>query len=123
MEERENQFAVELDPEADFTSGGLKWRLETNNRHVIVRCDVVVTEKEVVDAPGEEFEYQAENGFSLYVLNLYSHKDLFLRELVSNASDALNKLRFFSVTERWLLGDVGLIVSDSMLFIYKVAEK
>ncbi|XP_065879757.1 heat shock protein 90-5, chloroplastic [Euphorbia lathyris] len=88
---------------------GLKWKLEKRNNRLAVRCEAAVAEKEAADASGEKFEYQAEVSrlLDLIVHSLYSHKEIFLRELVSNASDALDKLRFLSVTEPSLLGDAG----------------
>ncbi|KAH9332064.1 hypothetical protein KI387_004172 [Taxus chinensis] len=74
-----------------------------------VRCEATVVEKETLDPPGEKHEYQAEVSrlLDLIVHSLYSHKEVFLRELVSNASDALDKLRFLSVTEPELLAEGG----------------
>lgn len=63
--------------------------------------------KEPSESPiGETHTYQAEVSrlLDLIVHSLYSHKEVFLRELVSNASDALDKLRFLSVTDAGLLG-------------------
>ncbi|KAB2090351.1 Heat shock cognate 90 kDa [Gossypium arboreum] len=93
-----------------FSCSRLRWKLEKRNNRIAVRCEAsAVAEKEAEETSGEKFEYQAEVSrlLDLIVHSLYSHKEVFLRELVSNASDALDKLRFLSVTEPSLLGDSG----------------
>jgi molecular chaperone HtpG len=62
-------------------------------------------------APVETLPFQAETKqlLDLMIHSLYSNKEIFLRELISNASDALDRLRFEAVTKPELMaGDEKL---------------
>lgn len=53
----------------------------------------------------ENYQFQAEMKqlLNLIIHSLYTHKEVFLRELVSNSSDALNKVRFQKLTNNQIL--------------------
>lgn len=52
-----------------------------------------------------QFKTEVQQLLNLIINSLYSNKDIFLRELISNASDAIDKLRFRAQTEPDILGD------------------
>lgn len=64
-----------------------------------------------------QFKTEVQQLMNLIVNSLYSHPEIFLRELISNASDALDKLRFKAQTDPDVMGN------DADLYIRISADK
>ena len=64
-------------------------------------------ERTLIEKEAEKFNFNADISrlMDIIINSLYTHKEVFIRELISNSSDACEKVRFFSIQNPEYLGE------------------
>ena len=59
----------------------------------------------------KQFKTESKRILDLMINSIYTNKEIFLRELISNASDAIDKLKFISLTDTSVNSDFKIVIT------------
>lgn len=79
--------------------------LEASNPSDSETEDILKSISSLEDTEQHEFQADVARVMDIFIHSLYTNKEIFIRETISNASDALDKLRYLSITDDSVLGD------------------
>ena len=61
-------------------------------------------------AKTKQFKTESKKLLDLMINSIYTHKEIFLRELISNASDAIDKRHYLALTNTDLMTDYEIFI-------------
>ena len=83
----------------------------SSSRLLSMTATDTVTPTTTTTAESYKFESNVSRVMDIIINSLYSNKDVFLRELISNAADACDKKRFLALTEGKSVDSLGIRIS------------
>mgnify|MGYP006320420783 CR=1 FL=1 len=69
----------------------------------------------------KQFQTETKKLLDMMIHSIYTHKEIFLRELISNASDAIDKLKLYRLAEQLFpqLFKLSLLLSQFIIILTK----
>ena len=61
-------------------------------------------------AKTKQFKTESQKLLNLMVNSIYTHKEIFLREIISNASDAIDKRHYLALTNADLMTEYEILI-------------